>query len=233
VLVSTNGMQQPWESNGLSRRVYLTGEPRLDSALVARISEAMKVWDRTKNTKTISLLEAFATRYKDTLYADLAKTRLAALQKSASLRPAGNTASKATEQAIAAKSEVELTSGDPGKVAALPRIEWPTGQSAFNGSWTFVRSSSEKCPARNATFTLKISNGIVTGPGGKGSITPTGKIWVPGRGNNFSGILSGTTGSGTYTGRCTGIEHVSSAMQQRIVSWRCALRSELGSFSRP
>jgi hypothetical protein len=113
-------------------------------------------------------------------------------------------ATKAAEQAIAAKSEAELTSGDPSKVAALPRIEGSTGQSAFDGVWTLVRSSSEKCPARNATFTIRISNGIVTGPGGKGSITPAGKIWVPGQSNNFSGVLSGTTGSGTYAGRCTG-----------------------------
>src|SRR5262249_55982291 len=78
VLASTNGLQQPWESNGLSRRVYLTGQPNLGPALVSRVSEATEVWDRTKDTKEVALLEAFATRYKDTFYAEFAKARIEA-----------------------------------------------------------------------------------------------------------------------------------------------------------
>jgi uncharacterized caspase-like protein len=81
VLASTNGVQQPWESNGLSRRVYLTGQPKLDPALVPRVSEATEVWDRTKDTKEIAVLEAFAVRYKDTIYAELARARIEALQR--------------------------------------------------------------------------------------------------------------------------------------------------------
>ena len=88
VLASTNGVQQPWESNGLNRRVYLTGQPKLDPALALRVSEATEVWDRTKNTKDIAVLEAFAARYKDTLYAGLARSRIEALQKQTSLQQA-------------------------------------------------------------------------------------------------------------------------------------------------
>ena len=87
VLASTNGAQQPWESNGLSRRVYLTGQPNLDLALAPRVSEATEVWDRTKDTKDIAVLEAFAARYNDTIYAGLATARIEALRKGASLRP--------------------------------------------------------------------------------------------------------------------------------------------------
>src|SRR6516162_486988 len=88
VLASTNGVQQPWESNGLNRRVYLTGQPNLDLALAPRVSEATEVWDRTKDTKEIAVLEAFAARYKDTIYAGLARSRIEALQKMAALKPA-------------------------------------------------------------------------------------------------------------------------------------------------
>ena len=81
VLASTNGVQQPWESNGLSRRVYLTDQPNLPDSVGSRLSEAAEAWDRTRDTKDLGVLEAFAQRYKDTLYAALARSRIEALQK--------------------------------------------------------------------------------------------------------------------------------------------------------
>src|SRR5262245_40759509 len=62
VLASTAGVQQPWESNGLSRRVYLTEQPRLPDGLGSRLTEAAEAWDRTKDTKDLSVLEASSLR---------------------------------------------------------------------------------------------------------------------------------------------------------------------------
>jgi hypothetical protein len=83
VLASTNGLQQSWESNGLSHRVYLTEQPKIDSALVPRLTEATELWERIRDTKELGVLEAFASRYRDTLFAELARARIEALQKKA------------------------------------------------------------------------------------------------------------------------------------------------------
>jgi len=80
VLTSTAGVQQPWESNGLSRRVYLTEQPKLPDGRGSRLAEAAEAWDRVKDTKDLSVLEAFAQRYKDALYAELARSRIEALK---------------------------------------------------------------------------------------------------------------------------------------------------------
>src|SRR5262245_64870703 len=86
VLTSTAGVQQPWESNGLSRRVYLTEQSKLPEGRGSRLAEAAEAWDRIKDTKDVSVLEAFAQRYKDALYAELARSRIEALRRQAALR---------------------------------------------------------------------------------------------------------------------------------------------------
>jgi formylglycine-generating enzyme required for sulfatase activity len=86
VLTATGGAQQPWESNGLGRRVFLTGQAKpLEAAqspsTSPRSSEAVEAWDRTKDTASIAALEAFIARYKDTYYAVLARLRIDELKK--------------------------------------------------------------------------------------------------------------------------------------------------------
>ena len=180
VLASTNGVQQPWESNGLNRRVYLTGQPNLDPALTPRVSEATEVWDRTKDTKDIAVLEAFASRYNDTVYAGLATARIEALQKqSASLRPS--------------HLETETSNAPTVKLGR-----------AFDGGWIITRSSSARCPASHSKMVISIVGSVVYGPAGRGSISDNGDITISGISNNFRGRLSGDSGSGTYSGRCQG-----------------------------
>src|SRR5262245_37679492 len=86
VYAVTGGAQQPWESNGLLRRVYLTGNatpsPQLPAAS-ARVSEAAEAWDRIKDTTSISDLEAFIGRFSHSHYSDLAKARLAEFKQAA------------------------------------------------------------------------------------------------------------------------------------------------------
>ena len=46
-----------------------------------RLSEAAEPWDRAKDGTSVTALEAFVARYKDTYYADLARARIADLKK--------------------------------------------------------------------------------------------------------------------------------------------------------
>jgi hypothetical protein len=80
VLASTGGAQQPWKSNGLGHRVFLTGQAKSSDAAQPpstspHMSEVAEAWDRTKDTTNIALLEAFIVRYKDTFFAQLARAR--------------------------------------------------------------------------------------------------------------------------------------------------------------
>ena len=47
----------------------------------ARLSDAAEAWDRTKDTASVAVLEAFMMRYTDTIYADLAWARAEELKK--------------------------------------------------------------------------------------------------------------------------------------------------------
>jgi formylglycine-generating enzyme required for sulfatase activity len=82
VLAATGGAQQPWESNGLGQRVFLTGQANpaaVGSSIPTR--EATEAWDRTKDTTSIALLETYVARYGDTYYAELARARVNDLKK--------------------------------------------------------------------------------------------------------------------------------------------------------
>jgi uncharacterized caspase-like protein len=81
VLASTGGLQQPWESNGLTRRVYFDRSPNIDTVSPVLLSEPAEAWDRIKDSRDPAALEDFATRYKETFYADLARARIDALRK--------------------------------------------------------------------------------------------------------------------------------------------------------
>ena len=81
VLASTGGVQHPWESNGLSRRVYLVRQAKIEVMNAARLSEPAKAWDKVKDSRDLAALEAFAARYKETFYADLARARIKVLRK--------------------------------------------------------------------------------------------------------------------------------------------------------
>ena len=179
VLASTSGMQQPWESNGLSRRIYLTGQPRLDPALVPRLSEASEVWDRTKDTKEISVLEAFAVRYKDTLYAGLARSRIEALQRRAALRP---------------------TVTVPVSAPAVSR------QGPFDGIWTFEANSNDACLTKHWSSLITIEGATIRSrakPPGKLSANGEFRFYHPhsrrpDRLGTFQGKLTGEQGTGTF-----------------------------------
>jgi formylglycine-generating enzyme required for sulfatase activity len=89
VIEKTGGDQVPWTEDGIQRRqrVLFGGESKptvaLSPAPVAspRLSEAAEAWDRAKDTTNIAVLDAFVARYKDTFFADLARSRIEELRK--------------------------------------------------------------------------------------------------------------------------------------------------------
>jgi formylglycine-generating enzyme required for sulfatase activity len=87
VMEKTSGDQVPWTEDGIQRRerVLFGGEAKLSTAAAtpapARLSEAAEAWGATKDTTSISVLEAFIGRYKDTFFAELARARVQDLKK--------------------------------------------------------------------------------------------------------------------------------------------------------
>jgi flagellar biosynthesis GTPase FlhF len=88
VLTKTGGTQQPWESNGLAQRVFLTGQPNPlttprpgpTSALGdASSAEAERAWNLIRESRSTAVLEAFSKQFPGTVYAALAADRLAEL----------------------------------------------------------------------------------------------------------------------------------------------------------
>ena len=84
VMKETQRKQVPWEHSALTGRFYFnpavqTAEPA--KVAPARLSEAAEAWDRAKDSTSISVLEAFIARYRDTFYADLARARMEDLKR--------------------------------------------------------------------------------------------------------------------------------------------------------
>ena len=84
VFAKTGGVQQPWESNGLFRRVYLTGRPKTQPAppsAQSQVSEASQTWAMVKDSANASVLEAFIRQFGDTVYGAMARARLEEVKK--------------------------------------------------------------------------------------------------------------------------------------------------------
>jgi hypothetical protein len=196
VLASTNGVQQPWESNGLNRRVYLTGQPNLDPALVPRVNEAMEIWDRTKDTKEVALLEALATRYKDTFYAELARARIDALQKkSASLRPSQLGTEtwrpfRLDDEALRTLAKEQGILLPPTIRIAAPNLSIPTQFNEYLGAW----GGNERWNGEGRQIILIVTSvgrlGQVTGVYAEGPPNRATFNQTPSRYANFNGKLS-------------------------------------------
>jgi uncharacterized caspase-like protein len=79
VMDKTNGDQVPWTEDGIQRRERVQfGKPTVYSPpapteISSRVREAREAWDAMKTTTNIAVLEKFAGRYGDTIYADLAR----------------------------------------------------------------------------------------------------------------------------------------------------------------
>jgi tetratricopeptide (TPR) repeat protein len=92
--------QEPYLGFNAMGDVYLAGTASAQAT--ARLSEAAEAWDRTKDTTSISALEAFIGRFGDSYYGDLAKVRLAELKLAAEAA-----ARKKADEVARAKAEAE------------------------------------------------------------------------------------------------------------------------------
>ena len=125
VVDKTKGDQVPWTEDGIQRRqrVLFGGESKLAppqlpqslSATPARPSEAAEAWDRIKEVTSVGALEAFIIRYKETIYADLARGRVEELKKAQA-----DAAAKAaqTREAGAKRTEAKRKPAERTKAAA-------------------------------------------------------------------------------------------------------------------
>lgn len=95
VMATTGGAQQPWESNGLGRRVYLTGQPTPvdvapptpQSAGPSR-TEIAQFCQSIATNPSQAVVQALADTYKGTQMAVCAEARLKELKLAAAAPPA-------------------------------------------------------------------------------------------------------------------------------------------------
>jgi Caspase domain len=80
VIASTGGAQYPWESNGLSRRVYLTGEPTMPADLA--------MWDSVRTATDPAVLKQYLDRFPKGLFAATAEQMITRLNAETSRREA-------------------------------------------------------------------------------------------------------------------------------------------------
>jgi hypothetical protein len=83
VLAASGGAQQPWESNGLARRIYLTGEP----PSVAQVVE-QNFWSIVKDSDNPSVLQTYLDRYPSGKFAEIARASIAEREHELRLRQA-------------------------------------------------------------------------------------------------------------------------------------------------
>lgn len=130
VLASTGGAQQPWESNGLGHRVYLTGPPapadRPPSASI--VSEAERAWVLIKDSKALSDFEAFRLQYgkANTFYRQLAEKRIEELKKEpgqAKAEAQAEAKRQRDERIVAEKKAAENAKREADEAATKKRAE--------------------------------------------------------------------------------------------------------------
>jgi uncharacterized caspase-like protein len=90
VMQQTDRKQVPWENSALTGRFYFNPPApvpppalaqRSPPAMQLGLSEAAEVWSATKDSTNVTVLAAFASRYRDTFYAELARARIEELTK--------------------------------------------------------------------------------------------------------------------------------------------------------
>ena len=101
VIASTGGSQQPWESNGLTRRVYLTGEPTIPAEIA--------LWESVRSTSDIPSLNRFIERFPSGVFATTAAQMIERLK------------SEQAQREAAQQFEVERRAQDAKQQAELQR----------------------------------------------------------------------------------------------------------------
>jgi uncharacterized caspase-like protein len=93
---ATGGSQQPWVSLSPITGDFYFVDAAAAPAPPAASSEATQIWAATKDTTNVALLEAFVERYRDTFYANLARSRIVDLKAQAAQQQVAVAAPSAT-----------------------------------------------------------------------------------------------------------------------------------------
>ena len=94
VMAATANRQIPWDQHALRARLYLAGKAtsanreKNTTAPRAPLSEAAMAWTATKDSTSIGVLAAFAKRFPNSVYADMANSRIEELKQDKPVRPA-------------------------------------------------------------------------------------------------------------------------------------------------
>src|SRR5215831_5976568 len=79
VMRQTERRQVPWEHSALTRRFYFSasGDQPVATAPAAhlRLDEAADAWSAINDTSNLAVVDAFAARFSETIFADLARAR--------------------------------------------------------------------------------------------------------------------------------------------------------------
>src|SRR5262245_41729192 len=78
VMRQTDHRQVPWEHSALTRRFYFgaDSQPAASARVVQlRATEAATLWSAIKDTSSLARVDAFAARYSETVFAELARAR--------------------------------------------------------------------------------------------------------------------------------------------------------------
>jgi uncharacterized caspase-like protein len=78
VMTETGHRQIPWENSALTSRFYFKPTAQVSQPITSGADEA---WSATKDTTSGAVLAALITRYPDTIYAELARARIADMKK--------------------------------------------------------------------------------------------------------------------------------------------------------
>jgi hypothetical protein len=157
VIASTGGTQHPWESNGLTRRVYLTGEPTMPADIA--------LWESVRTTNDPAALQRYVDRFPKGVFAATAHQMMERLKSEEAQHEAARQfeierkaqeakqiaeLQKALEEARAAREA--LTLADQQRTAAAAReAELRQTLEAANAS---TKGDDQSAPGRGAMAEL-------------------------------------------------------------------------------
>jgi uncharacterized caspase-like protein len=193
VMQQTQRKQVPWENSALTGRFYFNPAAEPTKVAPARQNEAAEAWSLVEKTTSIAALEAYAARFKDTFYSDLARVRIEELKKSQTaavspkpipkpenLKPESPTAMEKAVTAGGQSAWIKLcedtTAGDPPKPINLcfthqERLDEATGMSLATAGVRQVQVEGQT----HQHFIVLVPLGMQQGPGMRVYIYPKDK----------------------------------------------------------
>ncbi len=180
VLAATNEKQVPWENHALRAKFYFN--PAAPAAPPA-FSEAAEAWRAVEHSDSEAVLELFIKRFGQTVFADLARARLAEVRpKIAAAKPAAPAPEPATAMQYedAEQRLIRTFSGRTGVVRSVAFS--PDGRTAFAGDcdeiylscrnvWLHLWDVSSGVELRSFTGHMYSVTSVVFSPDGRTALS--------------------------------------------------------------